>query len=69
MNRRVFLSAVDERRFSILILGIVAIFTISLTLLISHSNETRRGTDDAYITYQYAKNIADGNGFVFNVGD
>ncbi len=25
--------------------------------------------DDAYIFYQYAKNIADGNGYVFNIGE
>jgi len=59
----------DGRRFTALIVGIVAVFTISLALLVSYSNETRRGVDDAYITYQYAKNIAHGHGFVFNVGD
>jgi hypothetical protein len=59
----------DGRRFTALIVGIVAVFTTSLTLLVSQSSETRRGGDDAYITYQYAKNIADGHGFVFNVGE
>jgi hypothetical protein len=59
----------DGRRFTALIVGIVAVFTISSTLLVSYSNETRRGVDDAYITYQYANNIAHGHGFVFNVGD
>ena len=59
----------DRRRVPSLIVSIVAVFTISATLLVSHSNETLRGKDDAYITYQYAKNIAHGHGFVFNVGD
>ncbi|HCU97722.1 MAG TPA: hypothetical protein DGM69_00065 [Chloroflexi bacterium] len=27
------------------------------------------GTDDAYITYRYAENLANGNGIVFNPGD
>jgi MFS family permease len=49
--------------------SVVAVFTVSLTLLVSQSDETRRGKDDAYITYQYAKNLAHGEGFVFNVGD
>ena len=59
----------ERRRFPGLSVSLVAVFTISFTLLVSHSNETLRGKDDAYITYQYAKNIAHGHGFVFNVGD
>ena len=26
-------------------------------------------TDDAYITYRYARNLADGAGFVYNPGE
>ena len=59
----------DRGDFRGLLLSIVGIFTISFTLLVSHSTETLRGKDDAYITYQYAKNIANGHGFVFNAGD
>jgi hypothetical protein len=52
-----------------LLVGILVVFTISVALLTSQSHESRRGLDDAYITYRYAENLAHGRGFVFNPGD
>lgn len=59
----------DATRVTALGAGIVLVFVVSLTLLASHADRTRRGLDDAYITYQYASNLARGRGFVFNAGD
>lgn len=42
-----------------------------LSILMSGLNFDNRhhGLDDAYITYRYALNLSQGNGFVFNAGD
>ncbi len=59
----------DTTRVTTLRVAIVLVFAGSLALLASHADRTRRGLDDAYITYQYATNLAHGRGFVFNAGD
>jgi len=59
----------DATRVTALRVGIALVFTVSLALLATRADPTRRGLDDAYITYQYASNLAHGRGFVFNAGD
>lgn len=41
---------------------------LSLLLLLWHSWESRFFTDDAFIAFRYARNLADGHGLVFNPG-
>jgi hypothetical protein len=45
------------------------VFVVSLSIMALHAGKTRLGLDDAYITYQYARNVAQGHGFVFNATD
>jgi len=59
----------QQRNVTALRVGTAFVFAVSLALLASHVDATRRGFDDAYITYQYASNLAHGRGFVFNAGD
>lgn len=40
-----------------------------LLLFVYESRLITEQVDDAYITYQYSKNLAEGNGYVFNVGE
>ncbi len=52
----------SDRRFIFLILSII-IFATFVALFWQYS------IDDAFITFKYAENLADGHGLVFNIGD
>src|SRR4051794_10095595 len=43
----------------------------ALLVLWAYTVWTHRGSpsDDAYVTYRYARNLAEGNGFVFNTSE
>lgn len=47
----------------------LAILLAVLALFVWEARLLTVQIDDAYITFQYSKNLADGNGFVFNVGE
>jgi 4-amino-4-deoxy-L-arabinose transferase-like glycosyltransferase len=51
--------------------SVFAIAVLALVVLWAYTVWAHRGSpsDDAYITYRYARNLAEGNGFVFNVGE
>jgi hypothetical protein len=61
------LARAKDVRALIAAIALVAVF--SAAILTSYVTQTRLGLDDAYITYQYARNIAQGHGFVFNLTD
>jgi hypothetical protein len=48
--------------------ALAALLALSLILLLAHSWVYRFLTDDAYISFRYARNLADGHGLVFNPG-
>ena len=56
-------SAAQERIF--VVLGLL----VSLVLLLAHALLYEFLTDDAYISFRYARNLADGFGLVFNPGE
>ncbi|HEY7253387.1 MAG TPA: hypothetical protein VIG37_23015 [Methylomirabilota bacterium] len=58
-----------EKDVRVLVAAVAMVFVFSLAIMALHANKTRLGLDDAYITYQYARNIAQGHGFVFNATD
>ncbi|MGQ0721236.1 MAG: hypothetical protein ACT4PE_06640, partial [Candidatus Eiseniibacteriota bacterium] len=45
-----------------------AALVATLALLLAHATEYDFLTDDAYISFRYARNLADGHGLVFNPG-
>lgn len=47
----------------------ISIVLISVILCVLFTGYFNFRQDDAYIFYTYAKNIADGNGYVFNIGE
>ncbi len=47
----------------------VAFLLLGLLLLSHLRYKTGNITDDAFITYRYARNLADGNGLVYNAGE
>lgn len=47
----------------------LGIMVLGLLLFVYESRLLTVHIDDAYISYQYAKNLAAGNGLVFNVGE
>ncbi len=47
---------------------ILAAALLSLGALLIHAREYQFLTDDAYISFRYARNLADGHGLVFNPG-
>jgi arabinofuranosyltransferase len=53
----------------LLVAAVAMVFVFSLAITALPAGRTRLGFDDAYITYQYARNIAQGHGFVFNATD
>ncbi|TGN03301.1 hypothetical protein [Leptospira dzoumogneensis] len=44
-------------------------FTLLILILVSHAHSNRFIQDDAYISYRYAENFANGIGLVFNQGE
>lgn len=42
---------------------------VALALTLLNYSWWKFGADDAYITFRYAKNLAEGHGFVYNLGD
>ena len=65
-SRRIFSEAFEpsDRIHWAAVIGIVSLSTIAFM------NAWRpAGIDDAWITYRYARNIAAGNGYVYNVGE
>jgi hypothetical protein len=59
-------SAFFRHRSNTLILAAILVAAASLRLLYVL---TSAPVDDAYITYRYARNLAAGNGFVYNLGE
>ncbi len=49
-------------------LGLAIGLLLSLALLLAHAAEYAFLTDDAYISFRYARNLANGHGLVFNPG-
>jgi len=47
---------------------VLAALLVSLGVLLAHAWSLRFLTDDAYISFRYARNLADGYGLVFNPG-
>ena len=48
--------------------AILAVAFLTLAGLLVHAREYQFLTDDAYISFRYARNLADGHGLVFNPG-
>ena len=49
--------------------GQLALLIAALLLVaFCYGSHLEHSTDDAYITYRYARNLADGHGMVFNPG-
>src|SRR5262245_15180176 len=49
-------------------LGVRVALALTLILLLAHAASYSFLTDDAYISFRYARNLADGHGLVFNPG-
>ena len=47
---------------------LLAALGVSLILLLAHAGWYRFLTDDAFISFRYARNLAEGHGLVFNPG-
>src|SRR4051812_32934819 len=66
-------TAVDSQQTARLRIEQIVLALAGATLLVfwAYTVWTHRGIpgDDAYITYRYARNLAEGNGFVFNLGE
>ena len=48
--------------------GVVLLFGVTLALLLAHAWLYRFLTDDAFISFRYSVNLAQGHGLVFNPG-
>ena len=48
--------------------ALVVALALSLALLLAHAGLYRFLTDDSYISFRYARNLANGHGLVFNPG-
>ncbi len=69
-TRAVFATAIRARGETLrLKSSLVTVAIVCLVSLAIFSDESHTGLDDAYITYQFAENLAQGYGFVFNRTD
>lgn len=69
VNKLSYLTMFKEKRnLNLLIFGLLLIYGI-ITINYIFSENICLGHDDAFISYQYAKNFSNGNGLVFNKGE
>jgi len=61
------LSSNTQRRTNLVILSLLLILTISVRIAFWLTTNTT--LEDAIITFKYAENLAQGNGFVYNLGE
>ena len=61
------LSSNTQRRTNLVILSLLLILTISVRIAFWLTTNTT--LEDALITFKYAENLAQGNGFVYNLGE
>ncbi len=61
-------SAAGIGRFALTYVLCLGAVSVAVALVWEALNRPRLGTDDAYIFFIYARNLAEGHGFVYNVG-
>ena len=58
------MTAKARERLRLALLGVIVVIAVALRLSLGP-----QVLDDAYITFRYARNLADGQGFVYNLGE